>query len=113
MRDVSRPGIVPARGELQVICCAIADVQSGSIHDDFVLGISRFVIELRRAPGMKRLVLVGSGHAHVEVLRRSGHTPVPDVDITLISPGRNRVYSATLPGLVAGHYGWRACHIDL
>ena len=62
---------------------------------------------------MKRLVLVGGGHAHVEVLRRFGHTPVPDVDITLISPGRNTVYSAMLPGLVAGHYGWRACHIDL
>ena len=62
---------------------------------------------------MKRLVLVGGGHAHVEVLRRFGHRPVPDVDITLISPGRNAVYSAMLPGLVAGHYGWRACHIDL
>jgi selenide,water dikinase len=62
---------------------------------------------------MKRLVLVGGGHAHVEVLRRFGHSPVPDVDITLISPGRNTAYSAMLPGLVAGHYGWRACHIDL
>ena len=62
---------------------------------------------------MKRLVLVGGGHAHVEVLRRFGHRPVPDVDITLISPGRNTVYSPMLPGLVAGHYGWRACHIDL
>ena len=62
---------------------------------------------------MKRLLLVGGGHAHVEVLRRFGHSPMPDVDITLISPGRNTVYSAMLPGLVAGHYGWRACHIDL
>ena len=62
---------------------------------------------------MKRLVLVGGGHAHVEVLRRLGLRPVPDVDITLISPGRNTIYSAMLPGLMAGHYGWRACHIDL
>jgi selenide,water dikinase len=62
---------------------------------------------------MKRLVLVGGGHAHVEVLRRFGRSPVPDVEITLISPGRHTVYSGMLPGLVAGHYGWRACHMDL
>jgi selenide,water dikinase len=62
---------------------------------------------------MKRLVLVGGGHAHVEVLRRFGRAPVPDVEITLISPGRHTVYSGMLPGLVAGHYGWRACHMDL
>jgi selenide,water dikinase len=62
---------------------------------------------------VKRLVLVGGGHAHVEVLRRFGRSPIPDVEITLISPGRHTVYSGMLPGLVAGHYGWRACHIDL
>lgn len=62
---------------------------------------------------MKRLALVGGGHAHVEVLRRLGCAPVPDVEITLISPDRHTVYSGMLPGLVAGHYGWRACHMDL
>ena len=62
---------------------------------------------------MKRLVLVGGGHAHVEVLRRFGLQRESDVEITLINTGRHTVYSGMLPGLVAGHYGWRACFIDL
>ena len=62
---------------------------------------------------MKRLVLVGGGHAHVEVLRRFGLRPEPGVKITLINTSRYTVYSGMLPGLVAGHYGWRACFIDL
>ena len=62
---------------------------------------------------MKRLVLVGGGHAHVEVLRRFGLRREPGVEITLINTSRHTVYSGMLPGLVAGHYGWRACFIDL
>jgi selenide, water dikinase len=62
---------------------------------------------------VKRLVLVGGGHAHVEVLRRFGLRREPDLEITLINTGRHSVYSGMLPGLVAGHYGWRACFIDL
>lgn len=62
---------------------------------------------------MKRLLLAGGGHAHVEVLRRFGETPAPDVDITLITPVADTPYSGMLPGLVAGHYDWRECHIDL
>jgi len=62
---------------------------------------------------VKRLVLVGGGHAHVEVLRRFGLQREPGVEITLINTSRHTVYSGMLPGLVAGHYGWRACFIDL
>ncbi len=62
---------------------------------------------------MKRLVLVGGGHTHVEVLRRFGLRREPGVEITLINTSRYTVYSGMLPGLVAGHYGWRACFIDL
>jgi selenide,water dikinase len=62
---------------------------------------------------VKRLVLVGGGHAHVEVLRRFGLERERGVEITLINTGRHAVYSGMLPGLVAGHYGWRACFIDL
>lgn len=62
---------------------------------------------------MKRLVLLGGGHAHVEVLRRFARSPLTGVDVTLINATRHTVYSGRLPGLVAGHYGWRACHIDL
>ena len=51
---------------------------------------------------MKRLVLVGGGHAHVEVLRRFGLRREPGVEITLINAGRYTVYSGMLPGLVTG-----------
>jgi selenide, water dikinase len=62
---------------------------------------------------MKRLVLVGGGHAHVEVLRRFGATPAERVELVLISPDRFTAYSGMLPGLVAGHYTFQQCHIDL
>lgn len=62
---------------------------------------------------MKQLLLIGGGHAHVEVLRRFALRPEPDVAITLISPHRQTAYSAMLPGLVAGHYRFDETHIDL
>jgi selenide,water dikinase len=62
---------------------------------------------------MKRLLLVGGGHAHVEVLRRFALRPEPEVAITLISPHRHTPYSGMLPGLVAGHYTFDEAHIDL
>jgi selenide,water dikinase len=62
---------------------------------------------------MKRLVLVGGGHAHVEVLRRFGLMPAAGVELVLISPDRFTAYSGMLPGLVAGHYTFQESHIDL
>jgi selenide,water dikinase len=51
-----------------------------------------------------RLLLVGGGHAHVEVLRVFAATPEPGLDITLISPGATLLYSGMVPGVIAGHY---------
>ena len=62
---------------------------------------------------MKKLLLLGGGHAHVEVLRQFGLNPMTDVDITLVSPDRHTPYSGMLPGLVAGHYDFDDAHIDL
>jgi selenide, water dikinase len=62
---------------------------------------------------LQRLILAGGGHAHVEVLRAFGAKPVPEVDVTLVSPVADTPYSGMLPGLVAGHYSWREAHIDL
>jgi selenide,water dikinase len=62
---------------------------------------------------MKHLVLAGGGHAHIEVLRRFGVQRVTGHRLTVISPDRFSLYSGMLPGLIAGHYTWQQCHIDL
>jgi selenide,water dikinase len=62
---------------------------------------------------MKRLVLIGGGHAHVEVLRRFGQAAAAEIEIVLISPARCATYSGMLPGLIAGHYARRDTQIDL
>ncbi len=63
--------------------------------------------------GVKRLLLVGGGHSHVEVVRRFGSSPPRGADVILVSPDRYTSYSGMLPGLIAGHYGFHDCHIDL
>lgn len=59
----------------------------------------------------RKIVLVGGGHAHVEVVRRwpqeTSSTAV------LINPDRYAVYSGMIPGLLAGHYRLDDCCIDL
>lgn len=62
---------------------------------------------------MVRVVLIGGGHAHVEVLRRFGREPLPSVELTLVSPQPDTPYSGMLPGWIAGHYTREQCHIDL
>ena len=62
---------------------------------------------------MKRLVLCGGGHTHIEVLLRFGHRPIPGVQLVLVSPYRFTAYSGMLPGLIAGHYRFGEAHLDL
>lgn len=62
---------------------------------------------------MKRLVLLGGGHSHVEVLRRFGTAPIPGAELVLVSPYPDAPYSGMLPGWIAGHYTRDECHIDL
>ena len=52
-----------------------------------------------------RVVLVGGGHSHVEVMRRFALHPEPELVLTLISPSPLETSFGKLPGLVAGHYG--------
>ncbi len=61
----------------------------------------------------KRLLLIGGGHSHVEVIRRLGVSPAPGIAVTLVSPDRHTAYSGMLPGHIAGHYSHAECHIDL
>lgn len=59
------------------------------------------------------LVLAGGGHAHVEVLRLLAQPRDSALRVTLVSAEPHAPYSGMLPGLIAGHYSWADCHIDL
>lgn len=62
---------------------------------------------------MKRLVLLGGGHAHVKVLAELAGWPLAGWDVHLVSPYRRQIYSGMLPGWVAGHYPIETCAIAL
>jgi selenide,water dikinase len=59
------------------------------------------------------LVLVGGGHAHVQVLRRWAMRPVPHVRVTLVVDRPVAVYSGMVPGFVAGQYRRHELEIDV
>ena len=59
------------------------------------------------------IVLLGAGHAHVEVLRRFALRPEPGVRLTLIGREPETPYSGMLPGVIRGDYEPRQARIDL
>ena len=62
---------------------------------------------------MRRLLLVGGGHAHVEVLRDLAERPDDRWQVTVVTPYPWLTYSGMVPGLFAGHYEIDECTIDL
>ena len=63
--------------------------------------------------GIKKLLLLGAGHAHVHVLSRLAQNRPADLDVTVITPYPYQTYSGMTPGLVAGHYSEEDCQIPL
>ncbi len=53
---------------------------------------------------MKRFLLVGAGHAHAWLLSVLAKEPFGGLRLALVSPNARQIYSAMLPGVVAGHY---------
>ncbi|MEO8937089.1 MAG: FAD-dependent oxidoreductase [Burkholderiaceae bacterium] len=64
-------------------------------------------------PAAKRLVLVGGGHAHAQVLENWIEAPIDGVELWLVSPDPRSPYSGMVPGWLAGLYNYDAICIDL
>lgn len=62
---------------------------------------------------MKRLVLVGGGHAHVHVLAALAREPFADTEVALVSPYARQIYSGMLPGWISGFYTIEECALSL
>ena len=62
---------------------------------------------------MKRLVLLGGGHAHIEVLRVFAALPLAGTEIILVTPSSRLVFTGMVPGVIAGHYALADSAIDL
>lgn len=62
---------------------------------------------------MKRLVLLGAGHAHLVALKRFARHRLPDTELVLISPANRQYYSGMVPGWIAGHYALDQCRVPV
>jgi pyridine nucleotide-disulfide oxidoreductase family protein len=63
--------------------------------------------------GIKKLLLLGAGHAHVQVLAQLARNRPADLDVTVLTPYPFQTYSGMTPGLVAGRYSADECQMPL
>ena len=66
---------------------------------------------------IQKLLLVGAGHAHINLLRRlmakqPANIEVANIEVTLITEQPETIYSGMLPGWMAGHYNLSDISID-
>ena len=62
---------------------------------------------------MKKVLLIGAGHAHLVVLKKLIEKPLYGACFMLVSPQPRQIYSGMLPGLIAGHYRLREIEVDV
>lgn len=62
---------------------------------------------------MKRLVLLGAGHAHLVALREFARQRLPDTELIVVTPSRWQYYSGMIPGWVAGYYTLDQCRVPV
>ncbi len=67
---------------------------------------------VRAAEAAREVVLVGGGHAHVQVLRRFMMRPEPGLRLTVVLDRPEAVYSGMVPAFVAGELSLDALEID-
>ncbi len=65
------------------------------------------------AAAKRDIVLVGGGHAHIQVLRGWAMRPRADARLTVVVDRPVAVYSGMVPGFVAGQYTQRELEIDV
>ncbi len=65
------------------------------------------------APRTQQLVLLGAGHAHIQVLVQLAAQPLPGTVVVLVAPHPSQLYSGMVPGFVAGHYALDDCTVAL
>lgn len=64
-------------------------------------------------PIVSDLVLLGGGHANIQVLKMMAMNPIGGLRVTLISDQTHSPYSGMIPGYLAGYYSYEDCHFDL
>jgi pyridine nucleotide-disulfide oxidoreductase family protein len=62
---------------------------------------------------MKKVLLLGAGHAQLSVLSALAQQRMPGADILLVTPYPRQFYSGMVPGLIAGRYGEDDCAINV
>jgi len=62
---------------------------------------------------VRRVLLAGAGHAHAVLLDSLAQAPLYGARITLVSPHARQLYSAMLPGVIAGHYQREEAEFDV
>jgi len=66
-----------------------------------------------RSHDYKHICLIGGGHAHMTAIKQMAIKSISGMHVTLISADRSTPYSGMFPGLIAGHYSFEDCHVDL
>lgn len=81
---------------------------------DVALVLSRkAVFNMGQDQQCRNVVLVGGGHAHIQVLESFTQAPPADARVTLIVDTPIAVYSGMVPGFVAGQYRSEELEIDV
>jgi pyridine nucleotide-disulfide oxidoreductase family protein len=80
-----------------------------SLFDTAVLADEAPVI----ADQPRRIVLIGAGHAHLQIVQWWAKRPIPHAELVLISAFDRAVYSGMIPGVLGGLLSAQECRIDL